>query len=204
MLIPRRCSGVQRLRGMRWGELCLGSGRGVWLFGSVQKRWKQSIQDTGVQECRTTANKYSPSAPQPIFHQADLRDPSAIDAIFSQYDKDGGIWAVVHLAALKAVGESGEIPVEYYKVNVGGSVALLDVSTIATLGKPTELYRSCRNTTAPTWSFHPLPQCTARPPSFPFPSHRRYSPSRCMGGQRPWWSRFCRMCVWPRGGMRRP
>lgn len=39
-----------------------------------------------------------------------------------------GIWAVIHLAALKAVGESGEIPLAYYRVNVAGSISLLEVS----------------------------------------------------------------------------
>jgi UDP-glucose 4-epimerase len=68
------------------------------------------------------------SAPQPIFHQCDLRDQSAIDAVFKEHEGKGGIWAVVHLAALKAVGESGEIPLEYYKVNVGGSLNLIEVS----------------------------------------------------------------------------
>lgn len=33
--------------------------------------------------------------------------------------------SVIHFAALKAVGESGEIPLEYYRVNVGGTVTLL-------------------------------------------------------------------------------
>jgi UDP-glucose 4-epimerase len=69
-----------------------------------------------------------PSAPQPIFHQCDLRDESAIDAVFAEHEGKGGIWAVVHLAALKAVGESGEIPLDYYKVNVGGSLNLMEVS----------------------------------------------------------------------------
>jgi UDP-glucose 4-epimerase len=68
------------------------------------------------------------SAPQPVFHQCDLRDQSAIDAVFKEHEGKGGIWAVVHLAALKAVGESGEIPLEYYKVNVGGSLNLIEVS----------------------------------------------------------------------------
>lgn len=72
-----------------------------------------------------------PSAPQPLFHQCDLRDESALDAVFSKYEADGGIWAVVHLAALKAVGESGEIPLEYYKVNVGGSMNLLGVGILS-------------------------------------------------------------------------
>lgn len=70
----------------------------------------------------------SDSAPQPIFEQVDLRDASSIDAVFKKHSGDGGIWAVIHLAALKAVGESGEIPLQYYKVNVGGSVSLLEVS----------------------------------------------------------------------------
>jgi hypothetical protein len=38
------------------------------------------------------------------------------------------IWGVVHLAALKAVGESGEKPLDYYRVNVSGSLTLLEVS----------------------------------------------------------------------------
>jgi UDP-glucose 4-epimerase len=69
----------------------------------------------------------SENAPQPIFHQVDLREASAVDEVFAKYG-DKGIWAVVHLAALKSVGESGEQPLAYYKVNVGGSVALLEVS----------------------------------------------------------------------------
>jgi len=48
--------------------------------------------------------------------------------VFKEYEGQGGIWAAVHLAALKAVGESGEIPLEYYKVNVGGSLNLIEVS----------------------------------------------------------------------------
>lgn len=34
---------------------------------------------------------------------------------------------MIHLAALKAVGESCEIPLTYYKNNVGGSINLLEV-----------------------------------------------------------------------------
>ena len=35
--------------------------------------------------------------------------------------------AVIHFAGLKAVGESKEKPLSYYKVNQGGTVALLEV-----------------------------------------------------------------------------
>ena len=67
-----------------------------------------------------------PDAPQPLFHRNDMRDAIALERIFSRYEDQGGIWAVVHLAALKAVGESGEIPLEYYQVNVAGSLLLLE------------------------------------------------------------------------------
>ncbi|WVO17584.1 UDP-glucose 4-epimerase GalE [Cryptococcus depauperatus] len=67
-----------------------------------------------------------PDAPQPILHNADLRDPSAIDSVFDAYANQGGIWAVIHLAALKAVGESSEIPLAYYRVNVAGSISLFE------------------------------------------------------------------------------
>jgi UDP-glucose 4-epimerase len=68
---------------------------------------------------------------QPLFERGDLRDPAQLDAVFTKYATHelGGIWAVIHLAALKAVGESGEKPVEYYQVNIGGSLNLLEVST---------------------------------------------------------------------------
>ncbi|WVF71061.1 UDP-glucose 4-epimerase GalE [Kwoniella sp. CBS 6097] len=63
---------------------------------------------------------------RPIYHPCDIRDFEALKAVFEQYQSDGGIWGVVHLAALKAVGESAQIPLEYYGVNVGGSMVLLD------------------------------------------------------------------------------
>lgn len=41
------------------------------------------------------------------------------------FDEHPDIDNVIHFAALKAVGESGEIPLEYYRVNVFGSLCLL-------------------------------------------------------------------------------
>ena len=57
------------------------------------------------------------------FTHADVRDRSALDAIFEANKID----AVVHFAALKAVGESVAEPLRYYAVNVGGVVQLADV-----------------------------------------------------------------------------
>lgn len=84
------------------------------------------------------ANPTREEALQPIFEQGDLRDPAQVDAVFAKYAQHeaGGIWAVIHLAALKAVGESGEKPVQYYQVNVAGSLNLLEVSPKHALNAP--------------------------------------------------------------------
>ena len=62
------------------------------------------------------------SGKRPAFYQVDVTDEAALDGVFSKHP---AIDSVIHFAALKAVGESGEIPLEYYRVNVGGSISLL-------------------------------------------------------------------------------
>ncbi|KYK61352.1 putative UDP-glucose 4-epimerase Gal10 [Drechmeria coniospora] len=59
---------------------------------------------------------------RPGFYEIDVTDEKALDEVFAKHP---AIDSVIHFAALKAVGESGEIPLEYYRVNVGGSIALL-------------------------------------------------------------------------------
>jgi len=56
------------------------------------------------------------------FHRADLLDAAALEAVF----KAGRFHAVLHFAGLKAVGESGEIPLRYYTNNVTGTLVLLE------------------------------------------------------------------------------
>ncbi|AJP57604.1 UDP-glucose 4-epimerase GalE [Pandoraea vervacti] len=57
----------------------------------------------------------------PVFVEADVCSPGVLDRIFATFD----ISAVIHFAALKAVGESVERPVDYYCNNVGGVLALI-------------------------------------------------------------------------------
>ena len=52
-----------------------------------------------------------------------MRDKSALTRVFKQYAIDG----VIHLAGLKAVGESVEKPIEYYGTNVVGTLILIEV-----------------------------------------------------------------------------
>ncbi|MGL5953070.1 UDP-glucose 4-epimerase [Providencia rustigianii] len=57
---------------------------------------------------------------RPIFYQGDVRDEQCLKAIFSTHH----IHSVIHFAGLKAVGESVEKPIEYYDVNVNGTLVL--------------------------------------------------------------------------------
>jgi UDP-glucose 4-epimerase len=56
---------------------------------------------------------------QPVFERADVCDPSAMLAIAERHRVD----AAIHFAALKAVGESMQQPLAYYRNNLGGVVA---------------------------------------------------------------------------------
>lgn len=58
-----------------------------------------------------------------IFVQADIRDRQALSDIFTAHD----IYAVMHFAGLKAVGESCVQPIKYYQNNVYGTLVLAEV-----------------------------------------------------------------------------
>ena len=55
------------------------------------------------------------------FYEVDLLDEKNLEKIFQENE----IEAVIHFAALKAVGESVENPIEYYHNNVTGTIILL-------------------------------------------------------------------------------
>ena len=57
------------------------------------------------------------------FHKVDILDRDSLSDVFKEYP----IQAVIHFAALKAVGESVQIPWDYYHNNVSGTLILLDV-----------------------------------------------------------------------------
>ena len=54
------------------------------------------------------------------FYEADVRDRKTLDRIFETHDID----CVIHFAGLKAVGESVEMPLEYYDNNLGSTITL--------------------------------------------------------------------------------
>ena len=79
------------------------------------------------------ADNFSNSSPQVLqrlgqlggkpveFQQLDVRDHAAMSRLFAAHRFD----AVVHFAALKAVGESCERPLDYFDNNIAGTITLL-------------------------------------------------------------------------------
>ena len=59
----------------------------------------------------------------PVFVEADVCERSAMEAVFRRHRVD----AVVHFAAHKAVGESAQKPLEYYRNNLGGLINVAQV-----------------------------------------------------------------------------
>lgn len=57
-----------------------------------------------------------------VFYQGDVRDKKLLLNIFKKHPVD----AVIHFAALKSVGESNNIPLEYYSNNIAGSLTLIE------------------------------------------------------------------------------
>ena len=80
------------------------------------------------------ADNYSNSSPEAIkrvekitgrsvaLYEADVKDTDALDRIFSENSID----AVIHFAGLKAVGESVQKPILYYRNNIDTTLSLLE------------------------------------------------------------------------------
>lgn len=60
------------------------------------------------------------------FVKADVCDVQTLNDVIQKHQIDG----VIHFAAFKAVGESVEKPLKYYRNNIGGLVALLEAMNI--------------------------------------------------------------------------
>ncbi|ACE84548.1 UDP-glucose 4-epimerase GalE [Cellvibrio japonicus] len=60
---------------------------------------------------------------EPVFYAVDINDKAAMGEVFATHQ----IEAVMHFAGLKAVGESNQIPMKYYRYNVAGTLSLTEV-----------------------------------------------------------------------------
>lgn len=59
---------------------------------------------------------------RPVFYQHDIKNTLAMAQVLDHHKIDG----VIHFAALKAVGESVQLPLQYYKNNVSSSTILFE------------------------------------------------------------------------------
>lgn len=91
----------------------------------------EALPDGASDEDRTNTNVISV--------EADVRDAPSLRAIFKPYGH-GGIHGVIHVAAYKAVGESSQIPLDYYSNNVAATVQL--AQTMAEFGCKRLVYSS--------------------------------------------------------------
>lgn len=58
------------------------------------------------------------------FYPYDVQDAEKLEEVFREHPD---IYAVIHFAGRKAVGESVHKPIEYYQTNIGGTLQLLQV-----------------------------------------------------------------------------
>ena len=91
----------------------------------------------------------------------DIRESGAVLDIL----KKNNIEAVVHFAALKAVGESCELPLQYYDNNVGGTLSLLNAMRQA---KVNRFVFSSSATVYGDTSHNPIPETAPRSATNPY------------------------------------
>lgn len=68
---------------------------------------------------------------RPILEVGSITDTAFLESVLARHHVD----AIIHFAARKAVGESTEIPLEYFHTNVTGTVTLLRAAHRAGVGR---------------------------------------------------------------------
>lgn len=90
----------------------------------LENNYEVVVYDNLVNSNIESINRIEKLAGKPVeFVEGDMCDKEKLSHVFKQFN----IKAVIHFAALKAVGESTRIPLSYYQNNVYGSVCLLEV-----------------------------------------------------------------------------
>jgi UDP-glucose 4-epimerase len=92
--------------------------------GLAERGHQVVVADSGVNSSPRVVPRLRKLAGSLIpVHRVDLRDRGALTALFAAYRFD----AVLHFAALKAVGDSCRRPLEYFDNNISGTIVLLQV-----------------------------------------------------------------------------
>ena len=90
----------------------------------LNKGYAVVVVDNFSNSCAESIKRVEQIAGKSVrLYEGDVRDRQLLNAIFSENKID---W-VIHFAGLKAVGESCEMPIEYYDNNIGGTLSLVEV-----------------------------------------------------------------------------
>jgi UDP-glucuronate 4-epimerase len=98
-------------------ERLLGEGHAVWVFDDLNDFYDPSIKQRTIQELQAAGKRFT-------FVHGDLCDRAAVDALFdaARFDQ------VIHLAARAGVRPSLQEPALYQRVNVEGTVNVLEAA----------------------------------------------------------------------------
>ena len=89
----------------------------------IEKGWQPVIIDSLVNSKISVLERIEKiTGTRPAFIEGDVRDADLLQKVL----RENAIEAVIHFAGLKAVGESVNLPLQYYDNNVHGSVVLMD------------------------------------------------------------------------------
>ena len=98
----------------------IGSHTGVEL---LEKGYKIIIADNFSNSSKIAVNRIEELTGEKVkLYNIDVSDPNALDKVF----KENNINSVIHFAGYKAVGESCEKPLSYYKNNIYTTITLLE------------------------------------------------------------------------------
>src|SRR5882672_2191268 len=107
-------------------ERLLGLGHAVWTFDDLNSFYDPAVKQRGLQALQALGKAFS-------FVRGDLTDRAALDALFGSVKFD----QVIHLAARAGVRPSLQEPALYQRVNVEGTVNLLEAVRLAGVKKIT-------------------------------------------------------------------
>ena len=89
----------------------------------IEKGWQPVIIDSLVNSKISVLERIEKiTGTRPAFIEGDVRDADLLQKVL----RENAIEAVIHFAGLKAVGESVNLPLQYYDNNVHGSVVLME------------------------------------------------------------------------------
>merc|ERR1711939_459513 len=141
------------------------------------------VSKIALDELPSDASEEDKADSQVKCFNGDLKKAEDVQAIFDHYKNEGAkVWGVIHIAALKAVGESGEKPIEYYQNNISALVGLLDIM------RKNDCYRLVYSSSATVYG---------APKTIPIPETSPLVAESVYGRTKGWASGSSRMCVMP-------